>query len=91
MSFSSKFVLNVYLPDGAIKVLKYAEGTDVHTIVQLVVSKLGQSLRPYSRSYALYLRHTDATKVCQYVKYAGVFVFVNYRFVDRCIGNRVFI
>lgn len=55
--------LNVYMPNGDNKVIKYVSGTNIRTICDLVVNKLGHGERPYSKSYALYLRHTDPSKV----------------------------
>jgi len=58
-----KTTLNVYLPNGDSKLVKYVGGTNVATITDLVVAKFLQRVKPYSRCYALYLRHTDSTKV----------------------------
>lgn len=55
--------LNVYMPNGDNKLIKYVSGTNIRTICDLVVNKLGHGERPYSKSYALYLRHTDPSKV----------------------------
>lgn len=56
-------MLTVYLPNAESKLIKYVTGTNIQTICDLVVSQLGHGERPYSRSYALFLRHTDPSKV----------------------------
>ena len=55
--------LTVYLPNGDSRLIKYVTGTNIQTICDLVVNKLGNGERPYNRSYALFLRHTDPSKV----------------------------
>lgn len=60
---SDNGMLNVYLSNGTCHVVKYTDETEVNAVVQLVVSKLGHGARPFAKSYALYLRHTDPTKV----------------------------
>lgn len=55
--------LQVYMPNGENKIIKYVSGTNIQTICDLVVRKLGHGERPYRKSYALYLRHTDPSKV----------------------------
>lgn len=64
----NKGVLNIYMPNGSCNAVKYMEGTDVNAVVQLVVSRLGHGPRVHARSYALYLRHTDTTKVTAALK-----------------------
>lgn len=63
MTATSKGTLNIYMPNGSSNAIKYMEGTDVNAVVQLVVNRLGHGPRAHARSYALYLRHTDTTKV----------------------------
>ncbi|XP_065061772.1 focal adhesion kinase 1-like isoform X1 [Rhopilema esculentum] len=57
---SVRFNLQVFIPNGETRTVKYGESSDLKTIIEILIKKLGASISIASKYYALRLEHESS-------------------------------